>query len=189
MGVRVLRGRYLVGGVVEEFACGAGPAGWRYTGARADGHIVDLTLDAAGRPYRLELIAGGWLLRGGTTGASLLWVRRAADGPVGEAAEQSVEAHAFVGDSPAFWVALARLAAPGERRLRVLEIGGAALATRTVDILVRLQTVAQRAPDGTQVPVLRCEVTALDTGESRGCYLSGEVVVSGDGIELLDLTG
>ena len=183
MGVRVLRGRYLVGGVVEEFACGAGPAGWRYTGAREDGYIVDLTLDAFGRPYRLELIAGGWMLRGGTTGASLLWVRRAAGGPVEQAAEHSVEAHGFVGDSPAFWVALARLAAPGETSLRVVEVGGGALATRTVDILVRHGEVATAE----SVPLVRCEATALDTGQSRGCYLSGDIVVAGDGIELLDL--
>jgi hypothetical protein len=177
MGVRLLRGRYRVGGAVEEFACAAGPAGWRYTGAREDGQIVDLTLDAGGRPYRLELISGGWLLRGGTTGASLLWVRRAADGSVGDAAEQSVQAHAFVGDSPAFWVALARLAGAASR-LRVVEVGGSALATRTVDIVVRQSTVDD---------VVRCEATALDTGATRGCYLSGEVVVAGDGIELLDL--
>src|SRR5215468_6348367 len=80
-GGAVPRGRYLVAGEVEEFACAAGPAGWRYTGVRREsGRTVDLTLDSRGRPHRVELASPDWVLRGGAAGDTLLWVRRPALG-------------------------------------------------------------------------------------------------------------
>jgi hypothetical protein len=167
VGVRILRGQYLVGGVPEDFACGAGPAGWRYAGVRADGYRVDLTLDAGGRPYRLELASADWLLRGGAAGADLLWVRGGA--------EFRVAAHGFFAESPAFWVALSRLPTGP---VRVVEVTGPALATRSVDL-----RVSATPEQGTT----RYAAMALDTGESRTAWLADDIVVAADGIELLDL--
>jgi hypothetical protein len=176
------KGRYLVGGEVEEFACAAGAVGWRYTSVRG-GATLDLTLDANGRPYRVEMAAGGWVLRGGGAGTSMLWLRRPAEG--GEGRELSEVAHGFLGDSPGFWVAVARLARlpVGEsRRLRLVEVAGAALATRVVDVEWRCVEVADHG-----VAVTRYDAVPMDTGETRTAYLAGDVVVAADGVELLDL--
>jgi len=84
--------------VVERFHCAAGPAGWRYTSVLAPGgERVDLTLDARGRQVRVEVVAGGWRVRGGTTGRRLLWVRSPAGGqpvadrPAGRGTERRAE--------------------------------------------------------------------------------------------------
>src|SRR5437773_1628415 len=98
------RGRYLVGGEVEEFACAAGPAGWRYTSVRrASGLSVDLTLDSRGRPYRVELARSGWVLRGGCAGTSVLWLRRPAGGvpAAGHAAGRPAEEERPAEEPPA----------------------------------------------------------------------------------------
>jgi hypothetical protein len=125
------------------------------------------------------LAVGGWVLRGGAAGNSLLWVRRPADHPE-RGVEHSVEAHGFFGDSPGFWIALSRVSRPqiDHAQLRVVEVSGAALATRTMDL-----RVTATAED----EVTRYEATAVDTGESRTAYLAGEIVVAGDEIELLEL--
>jgi hypothetical protein len=62
----------------------------------------------------------------------------------------------------------------------VVEITGPALATRSVDLRVR-------ATAGPTAEVTRYDAVALDSGLSRTAYLAGEIVVAGDGIELLDL--
>ncbi|HMA47156.1 MAG TPA: hypothetical protein VKP11_08160, partial [Frankiaceae bacterium] len=66
---------------VERFSCAPGPGGWRYMGERSDsgsGHPtggVDLTLDGSGRQVRVEVRAGGWVLRGGVVGPRGRWAR------------------------------------------------------------------------------------------------------------------
>ena len=202
------RGRYLVGGEVEEFACAAGPAGsgWRYTGVRrGSGRSVDLTLDGRGRPYRVEVASPDWVLRGGAAGTSLLWVRRPAagdpPGPAGSAgfpapgaapagSERSAVAHGFLAGSPAFWVALSRLVrlpVGQARRLRLVEVSWPALGTRLLDLEWRhVEEVGHPAGTAT-LSVSRYDATPLDTGQPWTVHLAGDVVVAGDGVELLEL--
>jgi hypothetical protein len=187
----VPRGRYLVGGEVEEFACAAGPVGWRYTGVRREsGHSIDLTLDAMGRPFRVELASPDWVLRGGWAGTSVLWLRRPAVGQIA-GVERSAVAHGFFGDSPGFCVAVARLLrldAGQARRVRLLEVTGPALATRLVEVEWRCAEVASHpAGAGAALAVTRYDAVPVDTGEPRTVYLAGDVVVAADGVELLEL--
>ena len=183
------RGRYLVGGEVEDFACAAGPAGWRYTGVRRDsGRSVDLTLDGRGRPYRVEVASPDWVLRGGVAGTSVLWLRRPAAGPTG--VERSAAAHGFLADSPAFWVALARLPrlpVGQSRRLRLVEVSWPVLATRLLDLEWRHVEQAAHPEGEPALTVSRYDATPVDTGERRTVHLAGDVVVAGDGIELIEL--
>jgi len=109
--------------------------GWTYDGPRTPGGGGRLVLrvDAAGVTTRLHVEGGGWVLRGGCVGGSVLWRRgdRAGEGTEGEAG-----ALGFTGTSPAYDVAVAlrlRLAV-GERRLvRLVEVTEPVLATRLVD--------------------------------------------------------
>jgi hypothetical protein len=208
----VPRGRYLVDGEVEEFACAAGAAGWRYTGVRREsGRSVDLTLDGRGRPYRVEVASPDWVLRGGAAGTSLLWVRRPAAGgptnssdptgppdPTGPAVpapgpvgfERSAVAHGFLAGSPAFWVALSRLVRlpVGQgRRLRLVEVSWPALATRLLDLEWRHVEEVGHPAGAATLTVSRYDATPLDTGQVRTVHLAGEVVVAADGVELLEL--
>ena len=151
----------LADGGVERFRCAAGPAGWRYVGTRDDGLVLDLAVDAAWRPVRLLVTAGGVELRGGAAGPELLW-RRGDD-------EHRATAAAFTGDSPAFAVATARL-------LR-LDVGATARLP-----LVRLSAALGaldveegwgRTPDVDGVE--RYEAADLSTGERRTVHLAGDV--------------
>ncbi|MBB0246378.1 hypothetical protein FNQ90_20245, partial [Streptomyces alkaliphilus] len=97
----------------EHFTCAPGPAGWRYTADRrtpsgepAGG--VDLTMDALGRPVRLEVRTTLWWVRGGIDVGGLSWVRGDTGG------RRALEGHApgaraFTGTSPAHLISLARL--------------------------------------------------------------------------------
>jgi hypothetical protein len=209
----VPRGRYLVDGEVEEFACAAGPggAGWRYTGVRrGSGRSVDLTLDGRGRPYRVEVASPDWVLRGGAAGTSLLWVRRPAagdpPGPPGTGgsagaggpseaggsagSERSAVAHGFLAGSPAFWVALSRLVrlpVGQARRLRLVEVSWPALATRLLDVEWRHVEEVGHPAGAATLTVSRYDATPLDTGRPWTVHLAGDVVVAGDGVELLEL--
>jgi hypothetical protein len=179
------RGSYLLSDdagpyAVERFSCAPGPAGWRYVAAREDPVTarplgrIDLVLDAAGRTLRLEVEAGGWQLRGGAVGDRLLWRR-------GEE-ERSERAHAFTGSSPAYAVALSRLA-PGVRRLVL--VADPVLATRTVDESWTQGPVEDR--DGLRV--VRWQADDLATGERRVLHLAGDVVLDAPGVRLLELDG
>jgi hypothetical protein len=204
----VPRGRYLVDGEVEEFACAAGAAGWRYTGVRREsGRSVDLTLDGRGRPYRVEVASPDWVLRGGAAGTSLLWVRRpAGGGPTGSGgpaalggpadlgdsalSERSAVAHGFLAGSPAFWVALSRLVrlpVGQARRLRLVEVSWPALATRLLDLEWRHVEEVGHPAGAATLTVSRYDATPLDTGQPWTVHLAGDVVVAGDGVELLEL--
>lgn len=172
------RGTYLVAGAEEPFSCAAGPAGWRYSSSAAD-----LTLDAAGRPLRVELRAGGWVLRGGVSGADVLWTRSA---PGIAPASHAEPASGFTGGSPGFLVAAARLLrlAPGGRaRLRLVAVTGAALATRVVEQGWELVAVTAHGP----LAVARYRVAQLDTGEVGEVDLAGDVVLAAPGVELTAL--
>ncbi|WP_157430074.1 hypothetical protein [Actinomadura oligospora] len=101
------RGTYLhlEDGTEERFQCAPGPGGWRYVASRTDGTRVDLVVDARWRQIRVEFVAPDWWLRGGVTGREVAWVRAASSG---EATEHSTPASGFLGESPAFAIAIAR---------------------------------------------------------------------------------
>ena len=173
------RGSYLhlATGVAEEFQCAPGPAGWRYV---ASG--VDLTVDSRWRPARLQLTTPSWTLRGGAAGRDLLWVR-------GDR-EHSAEALAFLGDSPAFLVAVARSLglAPGESAtVPLVQVTGETLATRTVTRRWTLVSTEPHATDLGPLPVETWQATDLETAETTEFHLAGDVVLSAPGLELTRL--
>jgi hypothetical protein len=169
----VRRGAYLLSGhdgayAVERFTASETEDGWRYVAVRehpatgADLGRIELLADDTGRLGRLEMTAGGWLLRGGVVGPEALWRRG------GE--ERSEQAHAFTGSSPAFAVVCSRLAGAG-RQLRLVAVHDASLATSTVDQLW--------APAGSG-----WESTDLSTGERAHWVIDGGVVRQGRGVTL-----
>ncbi|MFK0169434.1 hypothetical protein ACIQU5_11575 [Streptomyces sp. NPDC090306] len=177
----------------EHFQCAPGPSGWRYvsrltTPAGDDSGSVDLALDELGRPLRLELLAGGWQVRGAALDG-VTWVRTDPSGT--EAAEGNTPAHAFTGTSPAFLVATARLLrltpSGSATRVRLVALTGPVLAPITVDQSWALVKTEAHATDSGPLPVDEYRVTALDTGEVHTVHLAGDVVLAAPGIELEDL--
>ncbi|MFF8284581.1 hypothetical protein ACF06W_17945 [Streptomyces albus] len=177
----------------EHFHCATGPSGWRYvsqltTPAGEHAGSVDLTLDALGRPLRLELHAGGWRIRGAAL-EGVTWVR---SDPAGEQAQEgNVPAHSFTGASPAFLVATARLLrpAPGDRatRVRLVAFTPPVLAPRTLDQSWALLDSEAHATDIGPLVVENYQVNDLQTGEQHAVHLAGDVVLAAPGIELEDL--
>ena len=164
-----MKGSYAVGGDVERFSCGSGPAGWRYLGTRSAGDNVDLTVDTSGRVLRLLVEQDGWALRGGSAGQELLWVR-------GDDEHRAVAA-GFAGTSPAFDLAVARMLAlsvGSSRRVTLVEVCEPVAATRTV-----LHAWARTPCE--EPGVDRYEVADLDTADRWVLHLSGEVLVSREG--------
>lgn len=109
---------------------------------------LHLQVDAAGVTTRLQAEGGGWVLRGGCVGGSVLWRR-------GELEGEAV-ALGFTGARAAYDVAVAlrlRLAVGERRRVRLVEVTEPVLATRLVD-----REWARPAAD-------RWVVTDLATGE------------------------
>jgi hypothetical protein len=167
----------------ERFSCAPGPLGWRYTGSG-----VDLTLDARGRPLRLEAQAGGWRVRGGATpvdgAAGVVWLRTAADPTLDvPGVEHQAKAAGFTGRSPAFLIATATmldLSPGGSARLRLISLTEPVLAALTVDQSWTLAAVETH--DG--LVVERYEVDDLATGDRAVIHLSGDVVLAAPGIEL-----
>ena len=99
-------------------------AGWRWD----EPGRLHLQVDAGGVTTRLHAEAGGWVLRGGCVGGSVLWRR-------GDA-EHEAQALGFTGDGPAYDVAVAlrlRLGVGERRRVRLVEVTAPVLATRLVD--------------------------------------------------------
>ncbi len=190
------RGTYLhlETGLSETFQCAPGPGGWRYVGTRADGLRLDLAVDGRWQPARLELRTAGWLLRGGRTGAELLWLRAPATGaPLDDpaaASEHTARALGFTGDSPGFLVAVARSLrlTPGASALvRLVSITGPALAARTIDQRWTLREVTTHETETVPLPVERYEVAWLDTGLVDEVHLAGDTVLAAPGIELTAL--
>lgn len=181
------RGTYRLASGDEEFSCAPGPSGWRYVGSWPGGRI-DVTVDGGGRQLRVELASGGWLLRGGVSGPSTVWVRSGAGLP---ASERSETAAGFAGSSPGLLVAAVRLLrlTPGARaRLRLVEVSGAALATRLVEQGWELAGVTSHPTELGPLPVGRYRVADLDTGEVGDVHMAGDVVLSAPGVELVELS-
>ncbi len=164
-----MKGSYAVGDDIEGFSCGSGPAGWRYVGTRAAGDSVDLTVDTSGRVLRLLVEQDGWVLRGGSAGQELVWLR-------GEDEHRAV-AVGFAGSSPAFDLVVARMLAlsvGSSQRVTLVEVCEPVAATRTV-----VHAWARTACEESGVD--RYEVTDLDTADRWVLHLSGEVLVSREG--------
>ena len=131
-------------------------AGWSYD----EPGRLHLQVDAAGVTTRLHAEAGGWVLRGGCVGGSVLW--RRGDG------EHEAQALGFTGGSAAYDVAVAlrlRLGVGERRRVRLVEVTEPVLATRLVD-----QEWSRPAPD-------RWLAVDLATGERRD--VDPDTVVAG----------
>ncbi|MDT0441574.1 hypothetical protein [Streptomyces johnsoniae] len=178
----------------ERFHCAPGPTGWRYVSTStapdgADAGSVDLTLDALGRPVRLELRAGGWQVRGAALDG-VTWVRMAAKtGEDGQ--ERNAAARAFTGDSPAFLIATARLLRPATTgaaaRVRLIAFAPPVLAPRTRTEQWTLTGRDVHTADGASLAVDTYRIDDLDTGERRTVHLSGDVVLAAPGVELEEL--
>ncbi|MGB9378636.1 MAG: hypothetical protein WCB04_14115 [Mycobacteriales bacterium] len=177
-------------GTTERFQCAPGPAGWRYVGQGTDTSRVDVAVDSRWRPARVELLAGGWRLRGGVSGPDTIWLRAAA-ADLAEASEHRTAALGFFGRSPGLLIPAARslkLAVGASALVRLVEVTEPVLATRTVDQEWTLRDVTTHdGADGAALPVERYQLTDLSTGESTELYLSGDVALSGPGVELHDL--
>ncbi|WP_367137972.1 MULTISPECIES: hypothetical protein [Streptomyces] len=178
----------------EHFHCATGPSGWRYvsqlttpTGDQAGS--VDLTLDDLGRPIRLQLQAADWQVRGAALDG-VTWVRT---DPTGEHATEGnvLEARAFTGASPAFYVALARALrltpGAGATRIRLVGFTTPVLAPRTLDQSWALVSRTAHATDNGPLQVDEYQVSDLETGEQHTVNLAGDVVLSAPGIELEEL--
>ncbi|UED86013.1 hypothetical protein [Streptomyces profundus] len=183
----------------ERFHCAPGPAGWRYVGALTspDGSPLgstDLTLDALGRPLRVQLRAGGWQLRGGVLDG-LTWVRMDAAGR--QADEGNAAAHTFSGPSPGFLVAVSRVLRPRPdgpgtppdegTRLRLVTVTPPTLAARTRDESWAHLGREVHPADGPPLTVDAYQVMDLETGERHTVHLAGDVVLSAPGVELEEL--
>jgi hypothetical protein len=65
----------------ERFSCAPGPVGRRYNAqvlapdGRTPTGLVDVTTDASGLQIRVEVRAGGWVVRGGVADGETVWVR------------------------------------------------------------------------------------------------------------------
>jgi len=181
----------------EEFSCAAGPLGWRYVATRTDiddrplGN-VDLTLNGRGHQLRVELVSGGWRLRGGVDGTSVRWVRSPATGsavaaPAGGGEERHERAHGFAARSPAFLIAAARLLrlSPGDRgRLRLVHVADPTLGTSVVEQGWELADVVHHSTDLGPLRHERYVVADLATGEQGEVHLAGDVVLAAPGVEL-----
>lgn len=183
-------------GSVERFQCAPGPAGWRYVAQVHSGAAgpaiasVDLTVDERWRQIRLDLRAGGWLVRGGVAGRELLWVRARDSGA--EPAEHAESAAGFAGRSPAFLVAVARMLRlePGtDARVRLVRLEEPALAALSVEESWTLAETTVHQTDAGPLRVERYEVADLATGQRRTIHLAGDVVLAAPDVELDELDG
>jgi hypothetical protein len=193
----VPRGLYSVrdhdGAVVayERFSCAPGPAGWRYTAEvlapdeRTSTGLVDITTDASWRQVRVEVRAGGWVVRGGVAGGETVWLRTGAAGR--DAREDTARAAGFAGRSPGFLVAVARLLAlrvGASSRVRLVALTGPALAPLAVDVAWSLTAVEEHPTEIGPLPVERYETADLASGRRAVVDLAGDVVLAAPGIEL-----
>ncbi|GGO88047.1 hypothetical protein [Wenjunlia tyrosinilytica] len=177
----------------EHFQCAPGPSGWRYTARTTTpsgdhSGSVDLTIDALGRPIRLELHAAGWQVRGACL-EGVTWVR---SDPAGlQAQEGNARAHTFAGTSPGFLIATARLLRldPGgpATRIRLVAFTAPVLAPRTIDQSWALVNTEAHDTDNGPLMLENYQVSDMDTGEQHTVHIAGDVVLAAPGIELEDL--
>ncbi len=186
-GLLVPTGSYLHSdGTTERFQCAPGPAGWRYVGELPDEGRVDVAVDSRGRPARVELRAGGWVLRGGVSGPEVIWLRAAAADPA-EALEHSAAAAGFSGRSPGLLVATARslrLAMGDTVRIRLVRVTDPVLATVLVDQEWSLTEFVEHPTESRPLPVEGYRIIDLATGTTERLHLCGDVALSGPGVEL-----
>ncbi|GAA3946032.1 hypothetical protein GCM10023085_30210 [Actinomadura viridis] len=182
------RGTYLhVGeGLEERFQCAPGAGGWRYVGERSDGLRTDLVVDSRWRQIRVEFLTADRWIRGGLTGPEIAWVR----GGGAEASEHGARALGFLGESPAFLVAVSRslgLAVGEHADISLVQVTGTALSTLTVGRRWRLAEMTAYETETEPLPVARYEVADPATAEGYAFHLAGDVVLDAPGIELTDL--
>jgi len=186
---------------VEVFSCAPGPSGWRWVSQVRDPEgrplsRVDLTVDARWRQLRVQVTAGGWVVRGGLAGREVVWTRVpedavAASAALAEAVEHNAPAVGFTGTSPAFVVATARLLGlePDGRRtaklVRVTEPNALPLPVDEGWALVDVTT--HEREDHDPVVAETYEVADLATAERRVVHLTGDVVLDAPGLELVAL--
>ncbi len=179
--------------MLERFSCAPGPSGWRYVSqlSKPDGEevgSVDVILDDLGRQLRVSLTSGDWTLRGGRGGNDLLWVRRPA-GPgrdvPDDVRELRQEAAGFMGESPAFLLAVSVLVGEAVEpvRLRLVRLTGA-LSARRVDEQWQLVDTAAHQGELGELTVSSYQRVDLETGEQSDLHVSGDVVLNAPGIEL-----
>ena len=175
----------------ERFSCAPGPAGWRYNAqllgpdGRTPTGLVDVTTDAAGLQIRVEVRAGGWVVRGGVAGGETVWVRTGASGE--DTGEDTAPAAGFTGRSPGFLVAVARrlgLRAGASSRLRLVALTDPALAPVPVEVAWSLTAVEQYPTEVGPLPVERYETADLASGQRATVHLAGDVVLAATGVEL-----
>lgn len=152
-------GSYERDGVLERFTVD----GRRWTSTRSvDGRPVARLEVQLGPSPRWHVEAGGWVLRAGTVGTSVLWRR-------GDQ-EHEATAAGLTGASPAYDLALLPVLAlevGQSRRVRLLEVVEPALAAALVD-----RSWTRTAPDG-------FEVADLATGERRLLVLADGLPTEG----------
>ena len=175
----------------ERFSCAPGPVGWRYNAQvlAADGRtptgLVDVTTDASGLQIRVEVRAGGWVIRGGVADGETLWVRTGASGE--DTGEDTAPAAGFTGRSPGFLVAVARLLGlrtGGSSRVRLVALTEPALAPVPVEVAWSLTTVEEYPTEVGPLPVERYQTADLASGQLAAVQLAGDVVLAATGVEL-----
>ena len=179
---------------IEAFSCAPGPQGWRYVAdVTAPGGAtlgrVDLTVDAQGRPVRVEVRSGGWVVRAGAAGGQVIYVRLPA-GEVAPGQEQSATAAALTGRSPAFAIATSRLLAlaPQDRkRIKLLAVTEPSAGVRLTDEGWALIEVSEHEAETGPLVVRRYEVADLATGDRGTWSIAGDVVLEGPHLELAEL--
>ena len=175
----------------ERFSCAPGPAGWRYHAqvlapdGRTPTGLVDVTTNARGSQIRVEVRAGGWVVRGGVDGGETVWVRT---GPSGEGTgEETATAAGFTGRSPGFLVAVARLLrlrAGASSRVRLVALTDPALAPLPVEVTWSLTMIEQYPTQVGPLAVERYETEELASGQRAAVHLAGDVVLAATGVEL-----
>lgn len=179
----------------ERFSCAPGPAGWRYHAqvlapdGRTPTGLVDVTTDARGSQIRVEVRAGGWVVRGGVADGETVWVRTGASGQdtIETTGEETAAAAGFTGRSPGFLIAVARLLrlrAGASSRVRLVALTNPALEPLTVEMSWSLTTVEQCPTEVGPLPVERYETEDLASGQRAAVHLAGDVVLAAPGVEL-----
>ena len=175
----------------ERFSCAPGPVGWRYNAqvlapdGRTPTGLVDVTTDASGVQIRVEVRAGGWVVRGGVADGETVWVRTGVSGL--DAGEDSAPAAGFTGRSPGFLVAVARLLGlrvGASSRVRLVALTDPALAPRPVDVAWSLTMVEEYPTEVGPLPVELYETADLASGQRAAVHLAGDVVLAATGVEL-----
>jgi hypothetical protein len=175
----------------ERFSCAPGPVGWRYNAqvlgadASTPAGLVDITTNVSGLQIRVEVRAGGWVVRGGVADGETVWVRTGASGE--DAGDEMASAAGFTGRSPGFLVAVARLLrlhAGASSRVRLVALTEPALAPVLVEVAWSQTTVEEHPTDVGPLPVVRYETVDLENGQRAAVQLAGDVVLGATGVEL-----